>query len=403
MLAFWTRERKGSSLDVLAQLFATRNSKSGAAVSWKTALDVTTVLACARVIAEGVSQVPLQLMREKGNTRLPATDHDLYPILYRRPNSWQTSFEFRETLAIHLVLTGNAYSFINRGLVSGAIRELVPLEPQMVSVSRANDGTLTYDVQANDGTQQRFPAESIWHVRGPSWNSYLGMEAVYLAREAIGLAMRTEEAHASLHRNGAQIGGTYSIDGALTKEQYQQLSDWIATHHEGAQNAGRAMILDRGAKWFTQAMTGVDAQHLETRKFQIEEICRALRVMPIMVGYSDKTATYASAEQMFLAHVVHTLSPWYQRIEQSINVNLLTEQDYANGVYANFCEEDLLRGAMKDTADYLTTLTNAGILMRNEARALLDKNPLPGLDEPLMPANSMPGANPQPAAEPQGA
>jgi len=157
----------------------------------------------------------------------------------------------------------------------------------------------------------------------------------------------------------------------------------------GSQNAGKPMILDRAAKWISTSMTGVDAQHLETRKHQIEEICRFFRVMPIMVGYSDKAATYASAEQMFLAHVVHTLSPWYQRLEQSIDANLLTEKDRAAGYYANFVEEGLLRGSIETTANMLDKYVNGGLMTPNEGRAKLDMNPDPdpASDKLRIPAN----------------
>ena len=149
------------------------------------------------------------------------------------------------------------------------------------------------------------------------------------------------------------------------------------------------MILDRAAKFLNTQMTGIDAQHLETRRHQIEEICRFFRVMPIMVGHADKAATYASAEQMFLAHVVHTLMPWYSRIEQSIDANLLSPKERAEGYYSDFVEEGLLRGDMMTTQAVLVGYTSNGIMTRNEARAKLDMNPLEGLDDPLTPANLM--------------
>ena len=142
------------------------------------------------------------------------------------------------------------------------------------------------------------------------------------------------------------------------------------------------MILDRSAKWLQQSMSGVDAQHIETRRFQVEEVCRALRVMPIMVGSSDKASTYASAEQMFLAHVVHTLSPWYERLEQSIDVHLLTPADRAGGVYAKFVVNALLRGSTKDRGEFYARALGAGgspaWMTQDEVRALEEMNPMGG-------------------------
>lgn len=393
-MSFWSSlinrfrgERKYDSLDLFRDLYGGRATKSGVSVSWETALNVTTWLACGRVIGEGIAQVPLKLYREANGRRMPATEHPLYEVLHRRPNEWQTSFDYREMLALHLVFTGGAFSYKNVTR-SGGLRELVPFEPQWVKVEHKHGVPATYTVTLPDGESKSFAASEIWHLRGPSWNSYVGLEPVKLAREALGLALATEETHAQFHHNGAKPSGVLSVEGSLTPDQYKQLRAWIEKSI-GSRNAGVPLIVDRAAKWTAQAMSGVDAQHLETRKHQVEEICRALRVMPIMVGHADKTATYASAEQMFLAHVVHTLSPWYERIEQSIDVNLLTKQERADGMYAKFVEEGLLRGSLKDTKDMLLGYVNGGLMTPNEGRAKLDLNPDPDpeSDELRVPAN----------------
>lgn len=381
--------------DVLAAILrGGTKAKSGANVSRETALRVAAVLACLRVISEGVAQVPFKLLQAgvSNVSRHPeiraAVEHPLYDILHRRPNDWQTSFEFRETLTIHAAF-GNAYAFKNIVSVGSRSRlvELILLDPGRVQAVQNDDWSITYKVRGKSGEVKSFPQEAIWHVRGPSWNGVLGMDVLDLAREAIGLAISTEETHASLHRKGIQPSGIYSVEGQLSADQYKSLKKWIETEHAGAENAGGVMLLDRSAKFISQVMSGVDAQHLETRLHQLREICRFMRVMPIMVGDSDKTATYASAEQMFLAHVVHTLMPWYERIQQSADVNLLTREERQQGYYTKLAEAGLLRGAMKDTAEYLYRLTLGGIMERNEARAKLDLNPLEGLDEPLTPTN----------------
>lgn len=385
-------------------------SGSGKAVNWKSALNVTTVLACERVIAEGIAQVPLKLMREApdGKSRQPAKDHPLYDVLFRRPNFFQTSFEYRETVALHVVLCGDHFSYINR--VRGRIHELLPFEPQYVEVKRdPRTWELRYKVSSPEGREpQEFPASAIWHVRGPSWDSYKGLEAVRLAREAIGLALATEEHHAKLHANGARVGGLISVDGPLTEKQYGDMHKWVEDHFKGSSKAFNTMILDRGAKFTSAMQTSVDAQHLETRRYQVEEICRALRVMPIMVGYTDKASTYASAEQMFLAHVVHTLSPWYSRLEQSIDANLLTDEERRSGLSAKFIEEGLLRGSLESTKNYLLGMVNGGLMTANEGRAKLDLNPDddPASDKLRVPVNltidpaSLVGNEPKPKEKP---
>lgn len=392
--------KSGDPLSLFREIYGSLATKSGKTVNVGTAIEVSTVFACCRIIGEGIAQVPLKLMRESkdGKSRVPAKDNQLYNILAFRPNPWQTSFEYRETMAWHLTLTNNHYSFINR--LRGKIMELIPLTPASVNIVRASDLTLTYEVTADNGSKQTFPAESIWHVKGPSWNSWTGLEAVKLAREAVGLAMATEEASSSLHKNGVRPSGVYSVEGTLKDDAYKSLSNWVNTHLGGAENTGKALILDRAAKWQSTAMSGIDAQSLETRRFQIEEMCRFFRVMPIMVGYSDKAATYASAEQMFLAHVVHTLAPWYQRLEQSIDANLLTDKDRASGLYSCFIEEGLLRGSMAETKETLLGYVNGGLMTPNEGRAKLDMNPDsdPASDKLRIPANivgAVPDANTQ--------
>jgi len=358
-----------------------RVSKTGATITTATALEVSAVYACVRVIGEGIAQVPLKLIQVSadGKNRLPARKHPLYDVLSVQPNPWQTSFEFRETLAWHVVLGGNFYAFKN--LLGGKVRELIPFQPGTMQVKREDDGTLRYIATTQEGKTQEFPAALIWHVRGPSWNVWMGLDVIGLAREAIGLARASEEAHSFLFKNGVSPKGTYSVEGTLTKEQHATLRGFMDKEMAGTENSGKLMLLDRSAKFLNTALTGVDAQHLETRKHQIGEVCRYFRVNPIMLYGDDKQATFAGSEQNFLSHVVHTLAPWYQRLEQSIDVNLLTKQERADGFYSQFVEEGLLRGDSKATAEFLDKLTKGLIMTPNEARAKLDMNPIDGLDE----------------------
>jgi HK97 family phage portal protein len=383
------RERKYTTLELFRDLYGGRTSKAGKTVNVDTAIRVAAVYACARVIADGIAQVPLKLFQESedGRTRTPAKRHSLYPLLHRRPNQWQTSFEFRQTLGLHLTLTNNAICFKETAAGSGRILSLIPLEPKSVCVKRADDWSLTYEISDLFGRRAVVPASMIWHIKGPAWCTHVGLDAVDLAREAIGLSIVTEETQAAFHKNGAKPSIGLAVEGALDAKQHAQLVEFVKK--TAGENAGDPLIVDRGAKPLQFVMSGVDAQHLETRKYQVEEICRAFRVMPIMVGFSDKATTYASAEQMFLAHVVHTLSPWYECIEQSIAAHLLTEKDANAGIYAKFVEEGLLRGALKDSAEFLDKMVNGGIMTPNEARAKLDMNPDndPESDKLRVPAN----------------
>lgn len=393
LLARAVAERKSDPLQAwLGVLARGRTSKAGPSVTLESALKVAVAFACMRKISQGCAQVPFKLFRsvESGGLQriVPAREDVRYDLMAVQPNPWSTSYEFRETLILHACL-GNAYAFKVMGPVTGKLHELIILPPNRVRKVQRADYSIVYQVSGSDGVTREVPSESIWHIRGPSWDGVLGMDTLNLAREALGLAIATEETHAKLHANGVQASGTYSVEGPLDKAQYQQLKDWIVKEFAGAQNNAVPMILDRGAKWLPLAMTGLDAQHLETRRFQIEEACRFFDVMPIMVGYSDKATTYASAEQMFIAHVVHTLMPWYARVEQSADVNLLSKKDRDAGLYFKFIASGLLRGAQKDRSEYYSRALGSGggpaWMTQDEVRDLEELNPFGGPASELPP------------------
>ena len=367
------------------------SSSSGVSVTVDKALAVTTVFDCLRVIGEGVAQVPLKVYKSTdGITKESAKDHPLYDLLYLKPNDWQTSFEFRENLIFQAGLLGNFYAFKNT--VRGKLVSLIPFEPSTVQVKVDNKRRINYEVSLESGEQKTFPAEMIWHVRGPSWKTYIGTEALKYAREAIGLSLNIEKAQNQLHANGVQTSGVFSVEGTLSETQYKSLSDWVMKKIGGA-NRSSPLILDRNGKFQPISMTGVDAQTIENRRFQIEEMCRAFRVMPIMIGQADKASTYASAEQMFLAHVVHTLSPWYTRIEQSIDANLLSKEDRAAGYYSKFNANGLMRGAAKDRAEFYWKMYQMRALNPNGIRELEDMNPYDDGDEYYIAPGSQPTEN----------
>jgi HK97 family phage portal protein len=206
---------------------------------------VGTAFACGRLIGNGMAQVPLKLMRESGGKRLPARDHPLYDVMAARPNPWQTSFDFRLTMAMHLEFAGAFYAFKNAPL--GQTKELLTLIPGNMRVCQENDLSLRYFYRhPKTGEEKELPAESIWHVRGPSWNGWQGMEWLSTARDVLGLTMSVEESQAALHKNGVRTTGIYSVEGKLNAEQYTKLLKWLKDAMGGSANAGTPMILDNG-------------------------------------------------------------------------------------------------------------------------------------------------------------
>ena len=396
----WAR-KSNPTLELFREIYGSRTSRSGEAVGLKEAIRCSTVFACARVIATGIAQVPLKLMREldQDGGKEVARDHPMYWVLHRKPNPWQTSYEFREMLGLHLSLAGRAYCY--KTIVGGRVRELIPLEPAKVLTELDSDGiTVRYKVTGKDGLTREFDQSLIWHLKGPSWSGWEGLDALDMAREAVGLSIASEASQARLHKNGVRVPGVYSVDGSLSPQQYKDLRKFLAENYAG-DSSGLPMIVDRGAKWLSMAMTGIDAQHLETRRFQVEEVCRAMGVMPIMVYQNDKATTYASAEAMFDAHRVHTLAPWWERIEQSIDCNLLTERDASTGIYAHFVGQGMYRGSMKDRAEYFSKALGSGgspaWMTQDEVRRLEEMNPMGGDAARLPVASNVPAPNPTPA------
>lgn len=396
-------ERKAfDPLEIWAEMTrAGRTSKAGTTVNLETALRVAAFFACLKVLSQGVAQIPFKLLQENEESGLkqirPAREHRLYDLVATQPNDWQTSFEFREQLVIHAAV-GNAYVWKNRTI--GGLAEMILLDPARMAVEHKDEyAAPTYKYSGKDGRTVAFPAEQIWHIRGPSWSGALGMDVLNVARDVLGLTIAIDDGVAGLHKNGATPSGIYSVDGTLNPDQHKQLTAWIKGQ---AATPGTPLVLDKGAKWLQQTMKSVDAQTREMRSAQIEEVCRLMGVMPIMVGYSDKASTYASSEQMFLAHVIHTLSPWYSRIEQSADVNLLTKSERAKGYYFKFNANGLMRGAASDRAEYYAKALGSGgsqgWMTADEVRALEEMNPMGG-DAAKIPAPS----NKKPPDQPQGA
>lgn len=398
-----------SSLELFKEIYGGRLSDAGIPVNWQTALKVSTVLACCRVRAEGLS-VPFRLYQETGGGRSIASDNPLHNLISRKPNSWQTSLEFLETISFHLDLTYNAFVFVNRVGIQREIVELIPIEPGRVRVVQQEDYSIDYFVRGKDGQEQKFGQDAIWHLRGPSWNSWIGMDAIAMARNAIGLSMSLERGQSDGQKNGLQTTAVYSVKDKLAPEKFSFLSAWMDKHLPGGERAGKPMILDMDADLKSVMLSAVDQQLIETRKFQIEEICRSLRVWPIMVGHAgDQSPTFASASEFFQAHKTYTLDPLYRRISQSANINLLSEEQLAQGYYTKFVVNAMMNANLTEKSEYYSKMLGVGggkgWGTQNEVRDFedMDRSDDPKADElpqPIAkPIPPKPGEKPVPGEE----
>lgn len=380
---------------------AGRTSKAGPTVNLETAIRVAAFFACLRVLSQGVAQVPFKLFQETeqgGLTKIvPARSHRVYDLVAAKPNDWQTDYEFRETQMIHAAL-GNAYAWKN--MIRGEVRELILLDPARMKVDQPDEfGAPTYSYTGKDGRVVVFPISQIWHLRGPSWSGFLGLDILSIARDVLGLSIALDDSVGGLHKNGVKPTGVYSVDGSLNEKQHADLTKWLKAQ---AADPGAPMILDRGAKWLQTVMTSVDAQTKEIRDQQIPEVCRYMGVSPHMIGHTDKTSTFASAEQFNIQHVVHGLGPHYVRIEKSADINLLTQKERQAGYYFKHNANALMRGASKDRGEYyaraLGSGGHAGWMSPDEVRALEELNPMGGDAAKLSPPSS---AAKKPPEEPE--
>lgn len=375
--------RKSMTIERLAEIagWIGWSTSSSVTVSETNAIDVTAVFCAARVIAEGVAQMPVRLVsetfdKESDLARLKIHwDHPAHKLLAVRPNKWMTSFEFREGMIFNAVLGKGAIAIKNT--VNGVIVDLFPVPSGAWTVEQAPDKTLRFAVTYADKARGVFDQSQVLYVRGPSLDGLNGIPAVRQAREAIGLSQALERQQAKLAGNGGKPSGVLSFAQKLAPDTANKLREtW--QQRFGANGDGGIAVLDGDAKFHSMTMTSVDAQHIETRRLQIEEIARAMRVQPIMLMQADKAATYASAEQMFRMHVIHTLGPWIERFEQALNRDILGNQP---GIRFDLDERNLLRGDFKDQADYYTKALGAGgqpaWMTVNEIRSEIGLNPIP--------------------------
>jgi len=375
-------------------------SASGQQVNEWTATDVPAVFCAARVIAEGIGQMPVRVVRETfdeatGLARWTVDrEHWAHRLMAVRPNEWQTSYEFREGMAFNAALAKGAIAIKN--VVGGEVRELLPVPAGAWSVEQKADWSLLFRVDYSDKTHGYFSRDQVFYLRGPSMNGYEALPAIRQAREAIGLSKALEKQQARLAGNGGKPSGVLSFAQPLKPDTKEKLREtWQAKF--GANGDGGIAILDGDAKFHSMTMTSVDAQYVETRRIQVEEIARAFRVQPIMLMQADKAATFASAEQMFRNHVIHTLGPWIERFEQAANRDILGNE---TGIRVDLDERNLLRGDFKDQAEYYAKALGAGgtpaWMTQNEVRAEIGLNPMNDDSANRLSAGAM---NPGPAPE----
>lgn len=353
-------------------------SSAGKNVNERSAMQMTAVYSCVRILAEAVAGLPLHLYRYKedgGKER--AIDNNLYHLLHDEPNKEMSSFIFRETLMTHLLLWGNAYAQIIRN-GKGEVVALYPLMPNKMRVDRDENGELYYiytrstdEAKTMEGATVYLTPKDVLHIPGLGFDGLVGYSPIAMAKNAIGLAIATEEYGAKFFANGAAPSGVLEHPGTI-KDPSRLRENWNSTFG-GSANSGKVAVLEEGMKYTPISISPEQAQFLETRKFQIDEIARIFRVPPHMVGDLEKSS-FSNIEQQSLEFVKYTLDPWVIRWEQSLSRSLLNE-DEKRKYFFKFNLEGLLRGDYESRMSGYATARQNGWMSANDIRELenLDK------------------------------
>ena len=372
-----------NSLAGMSRYFWMGTSASGKHVTEMSAMQVTAVYACVRVLSEAIAGMPLHLYRyDRNGGKERAYDHPLYSILHDEPNPEMSSFTFRETSMTHLLLWGNAYSQIVRN-GRGEVVGLYPLMPDRMTVDRDADGRLYYAYQKqNDEGSQMQPGtvylrpEDVLHIPGLGFDGLIGYSPIAMAKNAVGTAISCDEYSAKFFANDATPGGVLEHPGTI-KDPNKIRDGWNAAFR-GSHNAGKVAVLEEGMKYTPITLAPEQAQFLETRKFQVDEIARIFRVPPHMIGDLEKSS-FSNIEQQSLEFVKYTLDPWVCRWESAIFRSLFTKEEKQR-YFAKFNVDGLLRGDYKSRMEGYAIGRQNGWMSANDIRRLEDMDEISAED-----------------------
>lgn len=346
-------------------------TSSGKTVNERTAMQTTAVYSCIRILAETLASLPLHTFKHTENGKEKATEHSIYHLLADEPNPEMTSFVFRETLMGHLLLWGNAYAQIIRD-GRGNIIALYPLMPDRMTVDRADSGEIYY-IYNKEGKQYYLRNYEVLHIPGLGFDGLIGYSPIAMAKNAIGMAIATEEYGASFFANGANPGGVLEHPGVV-KDPARVRESWNSVY-QGTKNAHRVAVLEEGMKFQSIGIPPEQAQFLQTRKFQLNEIARIFRIPPHMIGDLDKSS-FSNIEQQSLEFVMYTLDPWVVIWEQAIKRALFSESEKKE-YFVKFNVDGLLRGDYQSRMNGYAVGRQNGWLSANDIRELENLNRIP--------------------------
>ena len=378
---FKARDKPQDALNGSGYSFMFGRSAAGQAVNERSAMQMSAVYACVRILAESIASLPLHFYQyNDAGGKEKAVNHPLYWLLHDEPNPEMSSFSFRETLMTHLLLWGNAYAQIIRN-GRGEVIALYPLMPDRMTVDRDARGRIYYEYARSDSDANTLgkkssvilSPEDVFHIPGLGFDGLVGYSPIAMAKQAIGMGLACDEYGAAFYQNGAQPGGVLEHPNVL-KDPKRVRESWNAIY-QGSRNAHRIAVLEEGMTYKPITISPEQAQFLETRKFQIDEIARIFRVPPHMIGDLEKSS-FSNIEQQSLEFVKYTLAPWISRWEQAIQRSLLLMSERTR-YFARFNVEGLLRGDYQSRMNGYAVARQNGWMSANDIRELESLDMIP--------------------------
>lgn len=389
--------KRSTGYEVYVEAKAANREAAGQSIGTPTtAMKLSAVFACVRILGETMGELPLILYQQNGESRSRATNHYLYKLLHDRPNPLMTAFEFRETVQGHLALWGNAYIQLDYD-VRGRVQELWPLLPGRMLETKRDGNRILYHYQQPNGKMIWMSSDTIWHLRGLGGDGLNGYSVVGFARRSFESGLMADEFAYRFYKNDARPGIVLSHPGELSEGAHENLRKSWEEVHRGVEKSHKPAILEEGMTLHEVGMPLNDAQFIETRNFQIEDVARWFRMQPHKIGHMEN-ATFSNIEHQSIEHVVDTIHPWAKRWEQSIQQTLILPRDRQK-YFAKFLLDALLRGDTASRFDAYSKARQWGWLSANDIRKLENMNPFKGGDVYLVPLNMVP--SPQAGQEPE--
>lgn len=346
-------------------------SVAGLDVTEQSALGLSAVYSCVRIISESLAALPLVTYRNTRDGRRRATDLPIYEILHDQADENLSAFMLIETIVSHACTYGNGYAYISRNR-AGQVTGLTPVDPSTVQVKLTESGRVAYEVNTGQ-FQGAWSSEEVLHVRALGPLGLVGYSPVGLAKQTIGLGLASERYGAAWFGNSGTPSGILSVPGKMSDEAFQNLRRSWEKLHRGSANSARVALLEAGVEFKPISVTPEDAQFLETRRFQVAEVARIFRVPPSMLADLENAGSYGSIGELNRAFVVHTLTPWARRIESEIRLKLLPS---SGDIFTEFQFDHLLRGDLEKRFGAYQVARQAGFLSVNDIRKIENLDPI---------------------------